>query len=122
MIYAGIFERHPDFPYIMAHTGGTLLMVLQRLDNGYHLFPDCREFISKLPSVYAKRLYYDTASFYAPAIKMALDIVGPEQILWGTDDPFIDSDAGYVEEMQLPAADEAMILGGNAARLLGLAG
>jgi len=42
LIYSGIFERYPNFPYIMAHTGGALLMLLQRLDNGYRLFPDCR--------------------------------------------------------------------------------
>jgi aminocarboxymuconate-semialdehyde decarboxylase len=50
LIYSGIFERYPDFPYIMAHTGGALLMALERLDNGYRLFPDCRRYISKLPS------------------------------------------------------------------------
>jgi aminocarboxymuconate-semialdehyde decarboxylase len=33
LIYSGIFERYPDFPYIMAHTGGALLMALARLDN-----------------------------------------------------------------------------------------
>jgi aminocarboxymuconate-semialdehyde decarboxylase len=25
--YAGIFERYPNFPYILAHTGGALLML-----------------------------------------------------------------------------------------------
>jgi aminocarboxymuconate-semialdehyde decarboxylase len=29
LIYSGIFERYPDFPYIMAHTGGALLMALE---------------------------------------------------------------------------------------------
>lgn len=120
MIYSGIFERYPDFPYIMAHTGGTLLMVLERLDNGYRIFPDCREHISQPPSVYAKRLYYDSTSFFAPALKMAYDIVGPTHLLWGTDDPFIDSDTKHVTELHLPAADTAKILGGNAAQLLGL--
>ena len=120
MIYGGVFERFPDFPYIMAHTGGTLLMVLERLDNGYRLFPDCRKFISKLPSEYAKRLYYDSCSFYEPALMMAHKIVGPEHILLGTDDPFIQTDAQHVATLPLPEADRKLMLGGNARRILGL--
>jgi aminocarboxymuconate-semialdehyde decarboxylase len=120
MIYGGVFERYPDFPYIVAHTGGALLTILERLDNGYRLFPDCRKFISKPPSEYAKRLYYDTCAFYAPALRMAIESVGTSQLLFGTDDPFIDSDATHVERLALPAADQAAILSGNAAKVFGL--
>jgi aminocarboxymuconate-semialdehyde decarboxylase len=42
LIYSGIFERYPDFHYIMADTGGALLMALERLDNGCRFFLDCR--------------------------------------------------------------------------------
>lgn len=120
MIYSGIFARYPDFPYIMAHTGGTLLSVIERLDNGYRLFPDCRKHIDRLPSEFAKRLYYDTTCFFAPALRMALEFAGSEHLLWGTDDPFILSDTGHVESLGLAPADTQRILGGNAAKLLGL--
>ncbi len=120
MIYGGVFQRYPDFPYIMGHTGGALLTILERLDNGYKLFPDCRKFISRPPSEFAKRLYYDTCAFYAPALRMAIESVGVSQLLFGTDDPFIDSDAAHVERLALPAPDQAAILGGNAARLFGI--
>ncbi|MDB5965679.1 MAG: hypothetical protein JWQ72_2179 [Polaromonas sp.] len=119
LIYSGVFERYPNFPYIMAHTGGALLMLLERLDNGYRLFEDCRKYISRLPSEYAKRLYYDTASFYAPSLMLAHSIVGAEHILFGSDEPMIGADTSLVEGLAIPAADKACILGGNAARLFG---
>ena len=120
MIYGGVFERYPDFPYIMGHTGGALLTILERLDNGYKLFPDCRKFITRPPSEFAKRLYYDTCAFYAPALRMAIESVGTSQLLFGTDDPFIDADPAHVERLALGAADQAAILGANAARVFGL--
>ena len=120
LIYSGVFERYPHFPYILAHTGGALLMVLERLDNGYRLFPDCRAHISRLPSTYAAQLYYDTCSFFCPALKMAHELVGAEHLLWGSDDPFLGADTAHVDALPIPAADKARILGGDAARLLKL--
>jgi aminocarboxymuconate-semialdehyde decarboxylase len=119
LIYSGIFERYPDFPYIMAHTGGALLMALERLDNGYRLFPDCRRYISKLPSEYAKRLYYDTTAFDQKALIFALNAVGSQQLLFGTDDPFINADTSHVTKLPVSAADKKLILGANAVRIFG---
>jgi aminocarboxymuconate-semialdehyde decarboxylase len=120
LIYSGVFERYPDFPYIMGHTGGALLMLLARLDNGYKLFPDCREFISRPPSEFARNLYYDTCSFDPESLMFAHRQVGASQILFGTDDPFIDADTGHVARLGMTPAEKARILGDNAARLLGI--
>jgi aminocarboxymuconate-semialdehyde decarboxylase len=120
LIYSGIFERYPDFPYILAHTGGALIVVLERLDNGYRLFPDCRKYISKLPSEYAKRLYYDTCAFSEPALMLAVGAVGVQQLLFGTDDPFIGADTAHVARLPVSDGDKAAIFGGNAARILAI--
>jgi aminocarboxymuconate-semialdehyde decarboxylase len=121
MIYAGIFERYPDFPFVLAHTGAALIMLLERLDNGYRLFPDCRKYIDRLPSEYGKRLYYDSCAFDQKALMFAIGAVGVGQILFGTDDPFIGADTAHVTRLPASNADKAAILGGNAARLFGLA-
>jgi aminocarboxymuconate-semialdehyde decarboxylase len=121
MIYAGIFERYPDFPFVLAHTGAALIMLMERLDNGYRLFPDCRKHIDKLPSEYGKRLYYDSCAFGAQALMFAIGAVGVGQILFGTDDPFIGSDTAHVTSLPVSDADKVAILGGNAARLFGVA-
>lgn len=120
MIYGGVFERYPDFPLVIAHTGGALLALLERLDNGYRLFPDCRRNISRLPSEYAKNLYYDTCSFYGPALDMAKAIVGADHLLWGADDPFIGAAPTYLDSMSATEEEKEMILGANACRLFNL--
>ena len=120
MIYGGVFERYPDFPFVLAHTGGALLSLLERLDNGFRIFPDCRKHIDRLPSEYAKRLYYDTCAFHAPVIRMALEIVGSKRLLWGSDDPFIGAGPQYVLDMQLPQGEAEAILGANACEIFKL--
>ena len=120
LIYSGVFERYPNFPYVMSHTGGALAMVLERLDNGYRLFPDCRKYISRLPSEYAKKLYYDTTAFGAAALRFGIETFGAQHILFGTDDPFISADSGHVDRLNLPPEQASQILAGNARRILGL--
>jgi aminocarboxymuconate-semialdehyde decarboxylase len=104
----------------MAHTGGATILLFERLDNGYRLFPDCRKYISKLPSEYGKRLFYDTCAFGEPALMLALGSVGASQLLFGTDDPFIGSDSRHVDRLSIGEAEKAKILGGNAAKMLSL--
>ncbi len=115
-----MFERYPNFPYIMAHTGGAAILMFERLDNGYRLFPDCRKYISKLPSEFGKRLYYDSCAFGAAALMLAIGSVGVGQILFGSDDPFIGADTKHVTRLPIAERDQAAILGRNATRMLGI--
>lgn len=118
MIYGGVFERHPELKFIVAHTGSAFLGLLERLDHGFQLFHECREHITQPPSVFArKNLYYDTCAFSKAFIEMAVEEIGEDRFLFGTDYPFIISDASYIEALDLTKGQKQKILGGNAARL-----
>jgi uncharacterized protein len=100
----------PDLTLICGHWGGGLLF--------YELM---KEVASALTNV-----YYDTAAspyLYDPRIYRAAAILaGPEKLLFGSDYPLlkIARCERQVVDAGLPAEDTGRILGGNAARLLGL--
>jgi aminocarboxymuconate-semialdehyde decarboxylase len=120
MIYAGVFERYPNFPFVVAHTGAAFCSLLERLDNGYRNYADCSQHISKLPSEFAKNFWYDSCSFYAPFIEMVTGIVGVDKMMFGTDYPFIDRDSAHVDQLKFNNEEKNKILGGNAQALFKL--
>jgi predicted TIM-barrel fold metal-dependent hydrolase len=50
---------------------------------------------------------------------MAVDYIGEDRFLFGTDYPFIISDPSYIEALDLPDAQKRRIFGDNAQRLFG---
>jgi aminocarboxymuconate-semialdehyde decarboxylase len=89
MVFDGVFEKFPDIELILSHFGATIPFVFQRVDDGFKGFPEIRENIQKLPSEYFKRFYYDTASsFTRSSFMCTYDFVGPEKLVFGTDDPY----------------------------------
>lgn len=123
MLFAGVFERFPNIALILPHLGGALPYIQGRIDSGYRNHPACRKNISKFPSEYIKEFYYDTVSFNVPALRCALEIVGPEHLVFGTDYPFQPTESislvnESLEKLNLsPKALEA-IEGKNILRIL----
>ena len=121
LIMYGIFERFPDFPFVAAHTGGGLFNVLGRMDRIAARQAICKERMKKPFSEYAKKLYYDSCSFYAPALMQAHQMLDSGHMMFGTDYPYVDSDDRHVMSLDIPETDKKAIMGGAAARVFGLA-
>ena len=49
MCYDGMFEDFPDIRWIIGHLGGAIPYLMERMDNGFRDFADCRVKIDKLP-------------------------------------------------------------------------
>ena len=124
LVFAGVPERHPGIRWVLGHLGGTIPYLVERLDRGYTAFAGCRTRISRPPSEYLRHFYYDTVNFDPRALRLAIEFAGAGQILAGSDYPHqIGSIPRMLESIRglgLPPADQAAILGGNAARLLGV--
>jgi predicted TIM-barrel fold metal-dependent hydrolase len=122
LAYSGIFERFPRIRWLFSHLGGTLPFMLPRLDSYYRQFPECQERAPLPPSEYIKRLVFDTASTHRPALRCAVDTLGLNRLVFGTDYPHVPGGSGpYIEALEATGAsgeDRGELLGGRAARLL----
>ncbi len=124
LVFAGVPERFPGIRWVLGHLGGTIPYLAERLDRGYQMFAECRKDLSRPPSEHLKHFYYDTVNFDPDAIRLAVAFAGAGQILAGSDYPHqigsIPRMLSSIRSVGLSPEDEAKILGGNAAGLLGL--
>ncbi len=125
LVFSGVAERFSGIHWILGHLGGAIPYIAERLDRGFEAYPECRVNISRHPTEYLKKFYYDTVNFDPKALQLAIDFAGTSQLLAGSDYPHLISSMAKMKEsigvLAIPAAEKAMILGGNAARLYGVA-
>jgi aminocarboxymuconate-semialdehyde decarboxylase len=118
MIFGGVLERFPDLKACIAHGGGYLPFYPARSDHAYRVRPDSRERISQTPS------YFDTMVYDPVDLGWLIKRYGADHVLLGSDYPYDMGDndpVGLVRRVEgLDDKEQAMVLGGNAARLLGL--
>ncbi len=93
LIFAGVFERHPDLRLILAHGGGALPALIGRLDLAYdapkyEYNPACHAHINRRPSSYLNQILLDTAVAHPTLLRNLIDLARPQNIVFGTDFPF----------------------------------
>lgn len=124
LIYSDFFGRFLGINVVVAHLGAAVPYLAGRFDIGYRAYPECQR-LTRPPSEVIERLYLDTVSFYEPALRMALEVVGPDHILFGSDSPQVTGDmTAAIQTIEDVAArrDRTKILGDNAARLYRISG
>jgi aminocarboxymuconate-semialdehyde decarboxylase len=124
LIFDGVMERHPKLKIVLPHAGGYLAHYWARMDHAHRARPDVRTVITKAPSSYLKKFYFDTITFDPAMLGHLIGRWGADHVLLGTDYPY---DMGEIDPLGLIASvpgltreDRERIEGGNAARLLGM--
>jgi aminocarboxymuconate-semialdehyde decarboxylase len=124
LVFSGVVEHFPRIKWVLAHLGGAIPYLAERLDRGYSAFRECRANIDKPPSEYLKDFYYDTVNFDPNALQLAIDFAGTSHLLAGSDYPHqigsLQSMLESIRGLRVPDDAKEQILGGNAARLLNL--
>jgi aminocarboxymuconate-semialdehyde decarboxylase len=123
LICGGVLEKCPDLKVCIAHGGGPISYAMGRLDRGWKALPES-ERTPHPPSVYQRRLYYDTVTGSEEALRFLLDQVGADRVVLGSDWPFVTFDpspSGWVQNMKSITQDEKeKILSRNLESLLKL--
>lgn len=122
LCYSGALRELPGIRWIVAHLGGAVPYLMERMDNGYRDFAECRANIDELPSAYLKRLYYDTVSFSPSALGYVRGLVGADHLVMGSDYPHllgsIDRAVSSIAGLDLPEAEKDAIFSGTALSIL----
>ncbi|MDJ0948560.1 MAG: amidohydrolase family protein [Alphaproteobacteria bacterium] len=124
LILSGGFDRLPrSLRLCFAHGGGSFAFLLGRLENAWHNRDVARGEIDRPPSHYLDRFSVDAAVFDPGALRLLVEVMGPERVMLGSDYPFPLGEqriGGLVREAKfLSETARAGILGGNALAWLG---
>ncbi len=126
LIFEGTLDRFPGLKICAAHGGGYLPSYANRSDAVCRTFPNrVGPLPKKNPTAYLKdgQLFFDTIVFTPEALRHLIAETGPGQIMIGTDYPFpwTSTEVDLVlNTPDLSDEDRIAILGGTAARLMGL--
>ena len=125
MHYTNRFARTPNVKYIFSHAGGSIPYLAARFaiidEMGFIPGGERRGTAADM----FRRVYWDTAlAASAPVLRMLRDVAGINQVLFGTDFPYLRRDLAVnakqriMESPELNSLEKRAILGGNAARFL----
>jgi len=126
LIFEGTLDKFPGLKIIAAHGGGYLPSYGDRDNFACFVSPqNCNPDIhlKKKPAEYLKQLYYDCLVFTPEALRHLAAVVGTSQLMLGSDHPipWEEHPVDHIFATTTLSDDErAAILGGNAARLLGI--
>jgi aminocarboxymuconate-semialdehyde decarboxylase len=124
LVFSGLLDRHPGLKVISSHLGGCLPYLAERLDRGYLVYPELRG-AARRPSDYLREIYYDCVLFDERTVTFAVDTMGVDQFMAGSDYPHqigsLEKARAVIDALPFDEAAKSRIRSGNAQRVLNLA-
>ena len=129
LIVRGIFEKFPTLKVVGTHLGGGICEMIGRMDYAYRLQDEAYflgsyepMLIKHPPSHYLKMMYLESTCYHPPAARCALETVGADHFIFGTDSPPLmvlkKEGVELIKKLGLSPADERMVYYENAKKLL----
>jgi aminocarboxymuconate-semialdehyde decarboxylase len=118
-----LMHRHPRLRIAFSHGGGTLALLLPRLEQAMSVFPALRDSVMSSPTEQARSFFFDTLVFDGPTLQHLVGCFGASQLMIGTDYPFNFHEPRPLDRIVQAGFDEAVsqqLVQTNALRFLGL--
>lgn len=96
LIFSGTLDELPGLTLVLMHGGGYLPYQIGRLDHGHRVRPEAKG-SAQPPSSYLRRFYFDTVTHAPLPLRFLVDLVGADNVVYGTDYPY-DMAAGPLAE------------------------
>lgn len=122
LIFDGTLDRFPGLKVCGAHAGGYLPSYFGRTDVACYVRPNAKCVNKKHPREYLRdQIMADSMVFSAEGIRHLVAEMGPTQVVYGTDMPYVWPDTiDAILEAEIPDAQKEAVLGGNLVKLLKL--
>jgi aminocarboxymuconate-semialdehyde decarboxylase len=122
LVMGGVMDRFPNLKFIVSHLGGAIPYLAERVQNCYEAYPECQGNTSGPAREYLKRFYYDTVSFFEPALMCAYSFVGAGHMVLGSDYPHVIGDIREaitsIENLGIPQTEKEWIYSKNLLKLI----
>jgi aminocarboxymuconate-semialdehyde decarboxylase len=124
LILGGTLDRHPDLRVMIPHGGGMIPFQLGRLEHHARVFGtghrDAGRGLERPPAEYLGNFYFDTVVHDPRALGLLIEVMGPDNVVMGSNYPGWDNAPIWELIRELPISDEARekVLGRTAAERL----
>ena len=137
MYLSRLWDRLPELKFLLAHSGGTIPFLIGRIQSCIqhdgHLMATGSTPRKSLREVLRENVYLDAVTYGDVGLNAAIQAVGKDKVMFGTDHPFFPPLTGDKEWLSVRTnydaigaafkgseSDRDLVLGGNAIRILGL--
>ena len=124
LVFGGVMDKCPNLRVCLCHGCGYTCFGVGRMDRGWQTRSAARANIQKPPSECLNKFYYDCLTHSEPALRMLIDSVGVDRVVFGTDwpaDMAIDWPVSWILSLEsLTQEEKEAILWKNLESLLGI--
>jgi aminocarboxymuconate-semialdehyde decarboxylase len=96
LMFSGALDELASLRILIAHGGGYAPYQIGRFDCAHRHRPTARANTTTSPRALLRRFYFDALTHDPHSLRLLIDLVGPDRIAIGSDNPF---DMGYADPL-----------------------